>query len=157
MSFLSLDRFYKWVVHPDSKLLCVWNVNDLHHFARWFLHLVFWGFVIVILIFYFYFMCCLRVFRPYWLYSKITDFNPPNLVQWVGLEQEYKSPVAWLPPSSRPFRVSRPSSGTAEEKGVESHPFLQWSLSLRHISESYQEKEEARSRQQQQQRPGRAW
>lgn len=38
MSFLSLDRFYKWVVHLDSKLLCVWNVNGLLHFAHWFLH-----------------------------------------------------------------------------------------------------------------------
>lgn len=59
------------------------------------------------------------------------------------------------PFSPRSFRISGPASSTAEEKGVQSHPLLQWSLPSRHISEPPQEKEEARSCEQWQQRPGR--
>lgn len=52
------------------------------------------------------------------------------------------------------IRVSGTTSGATEEKGVEPHPFLQWTLSLGHLPEPYQEKEEAGGHQLKQQRPG---
>lgn len=52
------------------------------------------------------------------------------------------------------IRVSGATSGTTEEKGVEPHPFLQWTLSLGHLPQPYQEKEEAWGHQLEQQRPG---
>lgn len=72
---------------------------------------------------------------------------------------QYLYPVAviiWLSASS-PWSiwVSRPSTGATEEEGVQSHSFLQRTLSHRDLTKPPEEKEEARGGEFEQQGPGR--